>query len=131
MVTTLRTSQSMELQSYCLLNWVSLLRYLVLVLRKVMLLLFTETFNNITTVGASTQGVVLPTAAAGLTVIVANTTTSNCKLYPATSDTIEGGSNAAVTLPAKTTFTLTCKDATDWTKHRGLAVYNSSATLIN
>ena len=92
----------------------------------------TETFNNITTVGASTQGVVLPTAAAGLTVIVANTTTSNCKLYPATSDTIEGGSaNAAVTLPAKTTFTLTCKDATDWTKHRGLAVYNSSGTLIN
>ena len=62
------------------------------VLRKVMLLLLTETFNNITTVGASTQGVVLPTAAAGLTVIVANTTTSNCKLYPATSDTIEGGS---------------------------------------
>lgn len=51
-----------------------------------------ETFNNITTVGASTQGVKLPTAAAGLTVIVANTTTSNCKLYPNTSDTIEGGS---------------------------------------
>ncbi len=92
----------------------------------------TETFNNITTVGGSAQGVKLPTAAAGLTVIVANTTTTNCNLYPNTSDTIEGGSaNAAVTLPAKTTFTLTCKDATDWTKHRGLAVYNSSGTLIN
>ena len=92
----------------------------------------TETFNNITTVGGSAQGVKLPTAAVGLTIIVANTTTTNCKLYPNTSDTIEGGSaNAAVTLPAKTTFTLTCKDATDWTKHRGLAVYNSSGTLIN
>ena len=91
----------------------------------------TETFNNITTVGGSAQGVKLPTAV-GLTIIVANTTTTNCKLYPNTSDTIEGGSaNAAVTLPAKTTFTLTCKDATDWTKHRGLAVYNSSGTLIN
>ena len=50
----------------------------------------TETFNNITTVGGSAQGVKLPTA--GLTIIVANTTTTNCKLYPNTSDTIEGGS---------------------------------------
>ena len=67
-----------------------------------------------------------------LHIVVANITTTDCKLYPASSDTIEGGSaNAAVTLPAKTTFTLTCKDATDWVKHRGLAVYNSSGTLLN
>tara|TARA_Y100000817_G_scaffold62698_1_gene47105 strand:+ start:22126 stop:22971 length:846 start_codon:yes stop_codon:yes gene_type:complete len=92
----------------------------------------TETFNVITTVGGAAQGVILPTAAAGLTYIVANATATNCKLYPATSDTINGGSaNAAVTLPANTTFTLTCKDATDWVKHRGLAVYNSGGTLIN
>jgi|TARA_R110000744_G_scaffold99133_2_gene191538 hypothetical protein len=92
----------------------------------------TETMNVIGTVGAATQGVVLPTAAAGLHLVVSNTTTTDCKLYPASSDKIDGGSaNAAVTLPAKTTFTLTCKDATDWIKHRGLAVYNSSGTLLN
>jgi len=92
----------------------------------------TETFNIITTVGGSTQGVKLPTAAAGLSIIVTNTTTTDCELYPNTSDSIEGGTaNIAVTLPAKTTFTLTCKDATDWIKHRSIAVYNSSGTLIN
>ena len=92
----------------------------------------TETINVVGTVGGSGEGVILPTAAAGLHIVVANITTTDCKLYPASSDTIEGGSaNAAVTLPAKTTFTLTCKDATDWVKHRGLAVYNSSGTLLN
>lgn len=92
----------------------------------------TETINVIGTVGGAAQGVVLPTAAAGLHVVVANITTTDCKLYPATSDTIESGSaNAAVTLPAKTTFTLTCQDATNWVKHRGLAVYNSSGSLLN
>ena len=91
-----------------------------------------ETINVVGTVGGSGEGVILPTAAAGLHIVVANITTTDCKLYPASSDTIEGGSaNAAVTLPAKTTFTLTCKDATDWVKHRGLAVYNSSGTLLN
>ena len=92
----------------------------------------TETINVVGTVGGSGEGVILPTAAAGLHIVVANITTTDCKLYPASSDTIAGGSaNAAVTLPAKTTFTLTCKDATDWVKHRGLAVYNSSGTLLN
>ena len=92
----------------------------------------TETINVIGTVGGAAEGVVLPTAAAGLHIVVANITTTDCKLYPASSDTIEAGSaNAAVTLPAKTTFTLTCKDATDWVKHRGLAVYNSSGSLLN
>ena len=92
----------------------------------------TETINVVGTVGGSSEGVVLPTAAAGLHVVVANITTTDCKLYPATSDTIESGSaNAAVTLPAKTTFTLTCQDATNWVKHRGLAVYNSSGSLLN
>lgn len=92
----------------------------------------TETFNVVGTVGASTQGVKLPAAATGLTVVVANTTASDCELYPNTSDTINGGSaNVSVTLPAFTTFTLTCADDTDWVKHRGLAVFNSGGTLIN
>jgi hypothetical protein len=92
----------------------------------------TETINVITTVGGAAQGVILPTAAAGLHAVVSNTTATNCKLYPASSDTINGGSaNAAVTLPAYTTWTMTAKDATDWVKHRSLAVYNSSGTLVN
>ncbi len=91
----------------------------------------TETVVVITA-GSTDNGVVLPTAAAGLTIIVQNSTTTDFKLYPNTSDTIDGGSaNAAVTLPAKTTITVTCKDSTDWQRHRPLAVYNSSGTLIN
>jgi len=86
----------------------------------------------VVTAGSTDNGVVLPTAAAGLTIIVQNATTTDFKLYPNTSDTIDGGSaNVAVTLPAKTTITVTCKDSTDWQRHRPLAVYNSSGTLIN
>jgi len=91
----------------------------------------TETVNVITG-GTANQGVVLPTAAAGLTVIVQNTTSVDMKLYPNSSDSIDGGSaDAAVTLPANTTATVTCKNATDWIRHRALAVYNSSGALIN
>ena len=53
-------------------------------------------------------------------------------LDPNTSDKIDGGTaNAGVALPANTTTTVTCKDAVDWIRHRGLAVYNSSGALIN
>lgn len=92
----------------------------------------TNSMNVITTVGADTEGVVLPTAVAGRTVTVFNATSTNVKLYPASSDTINSGSaNAAITLPANTSYSLTCKDATDWKTHRPLAVYDSSGTLLN
>jgi hypothetical protein len=91
----------------------------------------TETVNVVTG-GTANQGVVLPTAAAGLTVIVQNTTSVDLKLYPNSSDSIDGGTaDASVTFPANTTITLTCKNATDWIRHRALAVYNSSGALIN
>lgn len=93
--------------------------------------LLAETVNVVTS-GADTNGVKLPAAAAGLTVIVQNTTTADLVLYPNTSDTIDGGTvDAGVALPAKTTITVTCKDAVDWVRHRPLAVYDSAGALIN
>ena len=87
---------------------------------------------NVITSGTANQGVVLPTAAQGLTIVVQNTTSVDLKLYPNSSDTINGGSaDAAITLPANTTITVTCKNATDWVKHRPLAVYDSAGSLIN
>lgn len=87
---------------------------------------------NVVTAGTANQGVKLPTAASGLTVIVQNTTSADLVLYPNTSDTIDGGTvNVGVTLPANTTITLTCKDAADWIRHRPLAVYDSAGSLIN
>lgn len=91
-----------------------------------------ETITVVTTVSADTTGVKLPVAVAGRTVTVFNSTSTDCKLYPNSSDTINGGSaNAAITLPANTSYTLSCKDATDWRVHRPLAVYDSSGTLLN
>jgi len=91
----------------------------------------TETINVITS-ASTAQGVKLPTAAAGLHIVVQNTTAADIVLYPNTSDKIDGGTaNAGVALPANTTITVTCKDAVDWIRHRVLAVYNSSGTLIN
>jgi|TARA_B110000977_G_scaffold46259_1_gene62936 hypothetical protein len=90
-----------------------------------------ETISIITSATAA-QGVKLPTAAAGLHISVQNTTSADIILYPNTSDKIDGGTaNAGVALPANTTTTVTCKDAVDWIRHRGLAVYNSSGALIN
>jgi len=91
-----------------------------------------ETITVVTIVSADTTGVKLPVAVAGRTVTVFNSTATDCKLYPNSSDTINGGSaNAAITLPANTSYTLSCKDATDWRVHRPLAVYDSSGTLLN
>ena len=91
-----------------------------------------NTLSVITTVSADTTGVKLPTAVAGRTVTVFNSTSTNCKLYPNSSDTIDGGTaDVAITLPANTSYTLSCKDATDWRVHRPLAVYDSSGTLLN
>lgn len=91
----------------------------------------TETINVVTTASAA-QGVKLKAAAAGLKVEIYNATTARIKVYPNTSDTIDGGSaNAAKNLPAKSSMILVCRDATNWEIQRPLAVYNSSGTLLN
>jgi len=62
-----------------------------------------------------TKGVKLPAAAAGLVVIVKNGAAANLKLYPNTSDKINGGSaNAALTMAASTSAVLVAYDDVDW-----------------
>lgn len=91
----------------------------------------TETINVVTTATAG-QGVKLKAAVAGLKVEIYNTTSNDIKVYPNTSDTVDGGSaNAAKDLPAKCSMVLVCKDATNWEVQRPIALYNSSGTLLN
>ena len=91
----------------------------------------TETVNVVTTASAN-QGVKLKTAVAGLKVEIYNNTSANIKVYPNTSDTIDGGSaNAAKTLAARSSMILVCSNPTDWEIQRPIAIYNSSGTLLN
>ncbi len=75
----------------------------------------TYTINNVTAADG-TKGVLLPAAAAGLYVEVYNSVATNgLKVYPATSDTINGGSaNAAITTEGKTHAIFRAMDATNW-----------------
>lgn len=62
-----------------------------------------------------TKGVKLPTAAAGGLCIVKNNANAVLKVYPNTSDKIDGGSaNAAVSVQPYTTVVFVAYDATDW-----------------
>ena len=63
-----------------------------------------------------TKGVILPSAAAGLKVEVYNEhATNGLKIYPASGDTINGGSaNAAITMEGKGIATFSCYDGTNW-----------------
>jgi hypothetical protein len=91
----------------------------------------TETVNVVTTASAN-QGVKLKSAVAGLKVEIYNNTSADIKVYPNTSDTIDGGSaNAAKTLAARSSMILVCSNATDWEIQRPIAIYNSSGTLLN
>jgi cytoskeletal protein CcmA (bactofilin family) len=91
----------------------------------------TETVNVVTTASAN-QGVKLKSAVAGLKVEIYNNTSANIKVYPNTSDTIDGGSaNAAKTLGARSSMILVCSNSTDWEIQRPIAIYNSSGTLLN
>jgi len=91
----------------------------------------TETINVVTTATAG-QGVKLKAAVAGLRVEIYNTTSADIKVYPNTSDSIDGGSaNAAKDLPTGTSMTLVCKDATNWEVMRPIALYDSSGTRLN
>jgi hypothetical protein len=66
--------------------------------------------------GDGTVGVVLPTAAAGLVVLVYNLhATAGLKVYPNTSDDINDGTvNVAVTIEGKTLAIFIAVDATTW-----------------
>jgi hypothetical protein len=91
----------------------------------------TKTLNMITTATAN-QGVKLPTAAAGLTIKVINTTAVTIKVYPNTSDVIDGGTvNAAVNLSPYSSVELVAQDTQDWYRVTNLIVYDSSGNRLN
>ena len=90
-----------------------------------------ETINVVTTASAN-QGVKLKTAVAGLKVEIYNTTSADIKVYPNTSDTIDGGSsNAAKMLPSGASMVLVCKDSTNWEIQRPIVVKNLNNVVIN
>jgi len=91
----------------------------------------TKTLNMITTATAN-QGVKLPTAAAGLTIKVINTTAVTIKVYPNTSDVIDGGTvNVGVNLSPYSSVELVAQDDTDWYRVTNLIVYDSSGNRLN
>jgi hypothetical protein len=91
----------------------------------------TKTVNMITSATAN-QGVKLPTAAAGLTVKVINTTAVTIKVYPNTSDVIDGGTvNVGVNLSPYSSVEFVAQDAVDWYRVTSLIVYDSSGNRLN
>jgi hypothetical protein len=91
----------------------------------------TKTVNMITTATAN-QGVKLPTAAAGLTIKIINTTAVTIVVYPNTSDVIDGGTvNVGVNLSPYSSVELVAQDAVDWYRVTNLIVYDSSGNRLN
>ena len=91
----------------------------------------TKTINMVTTATAS-QGVKLPSAVAGLTIKVINTTAVTIVVYPNTSDVIDGGTvNVGVNLSPYSSVELVAQDAVDWYRVTNLIVYDSSGNRLN
>jgi hypothetical protein len=76
----------------------------------------TTNINNITTTGASADGVILPTAVAGMRILIRNSAaTTALKIYPATGGQINAlGANAAFSLAAGSTTELMATTTTQW-----------------
>lgn len=75
-----------------------------------------STINNVTVVAAAADGVRLPTAVAGMRILVRNTDSADTlKIYPATGGQINAlGSNAAFSLTAGSTIELMATTTTQW-----------------
>lgn len=77
--------------------------------------LLTGEFNNITISATSGDSVKLPPAVVGLRATVKNNGAANAAVFPATGDTIDGGSvNSAVVLPVGGSLTFNAINSTDW-----------------
>ncbi len=75
----------------------------------------TSGFNNITTVATAADSVKLPAAVAGASVTVKNNGAANLAVFPATGDTIDGGSaNASITLLPGVEKTFVAMNTTNW-----------------
>jgi len=87
---------------------------------------------SIVTTATADQGVKLPTAAAGISATIVNTTAVNIKIYPNTSDVIDGGTvNVAVDLAPYSSVQLVAQDAIDWFRITNLIVYDTSGNRLN
>jgi len=79
----------------------------------------------------ATKGVKLPTAAAGGLCIVKNNANAVLKVYPNTSDKIDGGSaNAAISVQPYTKVVFTAYDATDWYSDQVAVVSTAGAQTV-
>ncbi len=74
----------------------------------------TKEFNQVTTV-SSNQGVVLPTAVAGMAIVITNTSANSLNVYPASGAAINTlSANAAVTQAAGSTLQFVAMTSTQW-----------------
>jgi len=70
---------------------------------------------NVVSAADGTKGVVLPTAVAGMVVIVKNTAGAALKIYPATGGTVNAlSANAAYSITNLTSTLLVASSATQW-----------------
>lgn len=77
--------------------------------------LLSSTLSIVATVSATTRGVRLPAAEAGLVMIVKNTATTQMNIYPATGDVINAlSTNAAYDLVKAKMALFVAQDATTW-----------------
>ena len=68
----------------------------------------------------------------GLEILILNDTANNIKIYPNTSESIDGGAaNAAVDLSPGTSLKLVGVSATKWNRLSPVLIYNSSGTRVN
>jgi len=87
---------------------------------------------SIVTTATADQGVKLPTAAAGISATIVNTTAVNIKIYPNTSDVIDEGTvNVAVNLAPYSSVQLVAQDTQDWYRITNLIVYDTSGNRLN
>lgn len=72
-------------------------------------------FTNIATAASGGASVKLPAAVAGKSYTIVNNGANYVDVFPATGDTINGGSaNAAIKLPVGASYVFTAINATDW-----------------
>jgi hypothetical protein len=88
----------------------------------------TTGYTNVTTVATAGDSVKLPAAVAGLSATVKNNGAANLAVFPATADTINGGSaNASITLVPGAEKTFVAMDSTNWETSEDV-VQSSSVT---
>ena len=91
----------------------------------------TKTYNIVDAATAD-QGIKLPDVAAGLETFILNDTAVNIKIYPYSTETIDGGSaSVAVNLAPGHSLTLVGVSATKWNRMSPVIIYNSSGTRVN